>query len=156
MVYTKRRPVEQRFFEKVRISPTGCEEWTGGTNGAGYGTFFLEWAGGANTKVLAHRWSYERMYGPIPNGLHLDHLCRNRICVNPLHLEAVTQRENTLRGESVAAIHAKKTECINGHPLSGDNLIYRANGRWRDCRECKRAKDRRRYKKNKESDRGHL
>lgn len=145
----KKKTAAERFQEKTRLAPSGCVEWTAGTNGVGYGMFFVEWAGGANVKVLAHRWAYEQTKGPIPDGLHIDHLCRNPRCVNPDHLEAVTQRENTLRGVGVAAVHAKKTECVNGHSLSGDNLMIRSNGRWRDCRECHRAKDRRYYHQRK-------
>lgn len=143
-------PIMQRFMGKVRTTPSGCMEWTGGTNGVGYGMFFTDWAGGKNTRKLAHRWYYEQVRGPIPAGLHLDHLCRDTMCVNPDHLEPVTQRVNTLRGIGVSAVHAKKTHCVNGHPFSGDNLVYRSNGRWRDCRECRRAKDRRRQAALKE------
>jgi hypothetical protein len=146
-----KKSAAERFHEKVRSAENGCIEWTAHTNGAGYGMFYSGWAGGKDVKVLAHRWSYEQANGPIPAGLHIDHLCRNTRCVNPEHLEAVTQRENTLRGVGVSAVHAKKTECINGHPLSGDNLMLRSNGRWRDCRECKRAKDRRYYHQKKVS-----
>lgn len=140
----------QRFMEKVRSTPSGCMEWTGGTNGAGYGLFFTDWAGGRDLKELAHRWSYAQHIGPIPEGMVIDHLCRNTLCVNPDHLEPVTRRVNTLRGVGVSAVHAVKEECINGHPFSGDNLILRSNGRWRDCRECKRQKDRR-YRARKAS-----
>jgi hypothetical protein len=143
------RPRLDRFAEKIALTDTGCIEWIAGTNGAGYGAFFLDWASGRNLKALAHRWSYEYHVGPIPDGLHLDHLCRNTLCVNPDHLEPVTQRENNLRGAGPSAVHATKTECINHHPLSGDNLILRSNGRWRDCRECKRQRDRRRYHQKK-------
>jgi hypothetical protein len=135
------RPPVDRFAEKIALTDTGCIEWIAG----GYGMFFIDWAGGRNLRVLAHRWSYEYHVGPIPDGLTIDHLCRNPACVNPDHLEPVTHRENVLRGTSRAAIHAAKTECVNGHPFSGDNLILRGNGRWRDCRECTRAKHRRRY-----------
>lgn len=149
MVNTKRRPAIDRFLQKTRPTEGGCIEWTGATNGVGYGMFFTDWDGGRNVRQLAHRWSYEHYVGPIPDGLHVDHLCRNTLCVNPRHLEPVTQRVNILRGVAPSSIHAKKTECINGHRLSGDNLILRSNGRWRDCRECKRQKDRR-YRANKQ------
>lgn len=141
----KKRPAIERFDEKTAIDlATGCIEWTGANNGAGYGMFFTEWVpGGSDKRVLAHRWAYEYHIGPIPEGLSLDHLCRNRACVNVFHLEPVTHQENVLRGTGASAIHAKKTHCDSGHPFSGDNLILRSNGRWRDCRECKRQKDRR-------------
>lgn len=137
-----RRPQVDRFAEKIALTESGCIEWIGATNGVGYGMFFIDWAGGRNLRQLAHRWSYEYHVGDIPHGLVIDHLCRNTMCCNPEHLEPVTQRENTHRGYSVSAIHAAKSECIHGHELSGSNLILRANGKWRDCRECKRQKDR--------------
>lgn len=130
-----------RFAAKTRVSASGCIEWVGGTNGAGYGQFFVRWENGKNVKMLSHRWAYEQRFGEIPEGLHLDHLCRNPICVNPEHLEPVTQRENTRRGMGPSAVHAKKTHCIHGHELSGDNLMVRASSEWRDCRACKRIKD---------------
>lgn len=144
-------PPESRFFPKVAMpDENGCMNWMAGTNGVGYGMFFVDWAKGRNLAVVAHRWSYQYFNGPISDGLHIDHLCRNTLCVAPDHLEAVTQRENTLRGTGIAAVHAKKTHCIHGHPLSGDNLIYRSNGRWRDCRQCRRDKDRRARARKKE------
>lgn len=88
-------------------SESGCWEWIGTLSSEGYGRF---------EKDLAHRVSYRRSVGPIPEGLQLDHLCRNRRCVNPEHLEPVTGRINTLRGETLPAMNAAKTECIHGHP----------------------------------------
>jgi hypothetical protein len=84
--------------------------------------------------MRAHRVSYVLAHGSIPDGLQLDHLCRNKLCVNPTHLEAVTARENTLRGVSVAAVNAKKTHCPRGHELSGSNLL--AYRKVRSCRAC--------------------
>jgi hypothetical protein len=90
--------------------------------------------------VRAHRAAYEFTIGPIPAGLQIDHLCRNRACVNPSHLEAVTAAENTLRGESVSAVEARRMNCPAGHPYLGENLrIYRG---MRYCRACGRLRKR--------------
>lgn len=95
---------------------------------------------------LAHRVAFELVVGPIPEGLVLDHTCRNRPCVNPSHLEAVTQRTNLLRGETIAARHAARTVCVNGHPLEGDNVRLEPRGRYvmRRCRTCVRDRARER------------
>lgn len=130
------RPLMDRFIEKLLVMPNGCWEWTGcitkGERG-GYGRISI----GNRKLALAHRVAYELYVGPIPEGLTLDHLCRVRHCVNPTHLEPVTQRENCLRGESRAARHARQTHCVHGHPLSGDNLYTYPNGRRkRACLTC--------------------
>ena len=82
-----------------------------------------------------HRLSYESFVGPIPDGLVIDHLCRNTICINPKHLEAVTNKENILRGVSWSAVNARKTHCKRGHPYILRNT---KKGFWRDCNVCKR------------------
>lgn len=102
-----------------------CWLWVGVLNHLGYGRFGNQ---------FAHRMFYEWFVGPIPKGLVLDHLCRVTNCVNPEHLEAVTQRENILRGIGEAAKHARKTHCIHGHLLSPENLVPGAKGR--RCRTC--------------------
>ena len=140
-----RRPALDRFLERVE-QVGDCWVWTGGLNGVGYGQFYV---GGPGTgKAYAHRWSYEFHIGPIPDGLHLDHLCRNRACVNPWHLEPVSVRENLLRGEGPSALHAVKTHCPAGHPYSGENL--RVTNGARHCRECARRRARRAYQANPE------
>lgn len=114
------------------IQENGCWDWVGATNGRGYGSF---WANGRRER--AHRAIYERHRGPIPEGLTLDHLCRNTRCVNPDHLEAVQHRVNVLRGEGIAAINAVKTHCPNGHPLTQGNLVTsKLAHRRRNCRQC--------------------
>lgn len=88
-------------------------------------------------RVLAHRMSYEAFKGPIAPGLQIDHRCKTRSCVNPDHLEAVTQQENIRRQRHVAH-NAAKTNCVKGHPLHGDNLYLRPTG-GRACLTCRRA-----------------
>ena len=88
----KRDPM-QRFMESVDQQESGCWIWTGSCMPHGYAKFFVD----RKTRI-AHRWIYEQMRGPIPEGMHIDHLCRVRNCVNPDHLEVVTQRENLWRG----------------------------------------------------------
>ncbi len=121
-----------RFWSKVDKSGEGqgCWEWTAYKSPEGYGRSRL------GKKRLAHRIAYELLVGPVPEGLQLDHLCRNRSCVNPAHLEPVTSRENTARGITLAAAQSALTHCVRGHGFGGDNLQYRANGRARTCRMC--------------------
>lgn len=100
------RPAVDRFAEKVALTPGGCLEWVGGKAANGYGLFAARANRHSGKKIMAHRWSYEYHVGPIPPGLDLDHLCRNRACVNPDHLEPVTRQVNVLRGIAARAIEA--------------------------------------------------
>ena len=120
------KELEIRLQSKISMS-NNCWQWIGAIQGDGYGT---AWDKRIKKGCLAHRLIYELLVGPIPIGLTLDHLCRNRSCVNPAHLEPVCMKVNMLRGISPAANKARQTLCIRGHEL--DVL---KNG-WRICRIC--------------------
>lgn len=133
----------ERFWSKVDKSGV-CWNWTASKKYKNYGQF---WYKGRND--FAHRVSYELCKGVIPDGLQIDHLCRNPSCVNPDHLEAVTQKENILRGVGLSAQRARQTHCKNGHPLSGDNLRRDKKFR-RICKTCARKTSRVVWMKNKD------
>lgn len=131
---------KEMLEERSTKLPNGCWEWSLCTDRAtGYG---VTRHGGK--KVNAHRLSYELFVGPIPEGLCLDHLCRNRLCINPQHLEAVTTRVNIIRGESPSAINAAKTHCKKGHEFTGENLVF--DGEKRRCRICTNTEARDRWR----------
>jgi hypothetical protein len=125
-----------RFMDKVSPEPnSGCWLWTGGVRCGGYGQL---WSGGK--QVVAHRFAYEQFVGPIPSGLTLDHLCRVRCCVNPRHLEPVTQKENVLRGFGPTAENKRTTHCQQGHEYTPENTLIIA-GVSRRCRTCNRKRN---------------
>ena len=137
----------KRFFDKVVVDPeTGCWNWTAYRDRNGYGRFRLD-----GKTHFAHRIAYELLRGEIPEGLQIDHLCRHRGCVNPDHMEPVSSKENTLRGETLAAANVAKTHCPHGHPYSGDNLYVRPDGN-RRCRACDAERARRCRAKKKGAD----
>lgn len=139
----KRKPIADRLWPKVNkngpvptIKPElgPCWIWLGSKNEKGYGRISAGGRGLSPRK--AHAVAYELLRGPIPKGKELDHLCRNRACVNPAHLEPVTGLENWKRGVSVTALNYRKTHCKNGHPFSGKNLYLYADG-GRACVRCR-------------------
>lgn len=154
------RPIWRRVEDpKVKLlaravaGPNGCVVWAGGKNNNGYGHITID-----GQRIYTHRLSYELHVGPIPDGLVIDHLCRNRACLNPHHLEPVTQGENTRRGEP-----AQRTHCPAGHPYDEANTRIRKRTdkktggaiTTRECRECALAHARRRYAERTHCDRGH-
>lgn len=121
----------------------GCWEWQGQVDRDGYGRMTVNYR-----PHLVHRVAYELFIGAIPEDYEIDHLCRNRPCVNPAHLEAVTKRENSLRSLSPPAINAQKTHCIHGHEFTPENTRIDKSGR-RGCRACGREQMRKYYQQRK-------
>ncbi|NUP03550.1 MAG: HNH endonuclease [Nonomuraea sp.] len=130
-------PPLEKFFRKVNKTET-CWLWTARVDDWGYGRH--KSTHGPST-VLAYRWLWEVLNGPVPDGLELDHLCRVPACVRPDHLEAVTPKVNGLRSNNFSAVNARKTHCIHGHEFTFENTYTRPSG-GRDCRECLRERRR--------------
>ena len=133
-----KRSLEERLWSKV-TKTDGCWLWTGALNTDGYGVVWIDEKSRAGR---AHRVVYELLVGPIPPHTGLDHLCRNRACVRPDHLEPVSTRVNVLRGVGITAVNSSKTACVNGHPFTLENT-YPQRGSDRACRTCRAAAQRR-------------
>lgn len=134
----RRTAFRERLLRRCLIDDRGCWVWTGVTEN-GYGRIRVN-----GRHAMTHRAAYEIFIGPVPNGLDLDHLCRNRACANPFHLEPVTRKENSKRGVAgkVAAERQRsKTHCPSGHPYDEANTVIDADGS-RRCRTCRRRRDR--------------
>ena len=128
------------FWSYVNKRPTnGCWNWAGGKSKHGYGSFFVD---RNRRSARVHRVAWELLRGHIPEDLTIDHLCKNKLCVNPDHMEIVTRSINSSRGAG-----GQKTHCRNGHALTPDNLVKVAKRpNFRACRECTKARRRRRAK----------
>lgn len=118
----------------AKTARTDCIVWTGAQNSKGYGCFGVN-----GVSQLAHRLAYEDANGPIAEGMTVDHLCRNRACVNPEHMELVTRKENTRRAVALSV----GSECRRGHPIRSESDLYSRKNGIHECRECRRAAKRR-------------
>ncbi len=142
------RPLEERFWEKVDKT-SDCWLWTASLDAKGYGWFMVD-----QTMRRAHGVAYRLVIGPVPDGSELDHLCRVRRCVNPVHLEPVRHAENNRRADhsthghdAMGAIHRAKTQCPYGHPYNDLNT-YRWRGK-RSCRTCMTERSAANYQRRK-------
>lgn len=118
--------VTERLLAKIELDPSGCWLWTAALTTGGYGQIRIN-----EHNHSVHRVVYESLVGPIPEGLELDHLCRVRRCVNPLHLEPVTHQENAIRGL------LWKESCPKGHPYDDQNTLRWNNGRGYRAKRCR-------------------
>ena len=133
VLLAKKMSIEGRVWQKIdKNNPNGCWVWTGAKARGGYGHINI---GGKFPS--AHRVVYEMIKGEIPEGLLLDHLCRNPSCVNPDHLEPVTHKENLKRGIGISSQNSKKTHCPQGHEYTEENT-YVSKRNQRTCKQCAR------------------
>lgn len=127
-----------RFIDKIDIAENGCWNWTAALSPNGYGVLGID-----GRTIKAHRFAYEYFVGQIPPELEIDHLCRNRICSNPAHLEPVTHYENLIRGNKRPSSHSNY--CKHGHLYTQDNTYYHPNRVGRECVAC-RSEQRRKWR----------
>jgi len=141
------------LMSKVQIDERGCWVWTGTKTAGGYGQMRV----GGKRKDYTHRVSYRLHKGPIPEGLAIDHLCKNRACANPEHLEAVHPKVNAMRGDAPGIVAYRTNRCFQGHEFTPENTVI-MSGKWRRCRTCVNAWQRERRAKKKAAlagERGH-
>ena len=132
------KSIMRRFNQGYIIAKNGCWDWQGYVDKTGYAGFLVN-----HKRLLVHRFSYEIFNGHIPNGITVDHICKNRKCVNPWHLDLTTRFENVQRGANKIAQNAGKLNCPQGHSYSGENLYVTKKG-FRQCKTCQKI----RYRKN--------
>ena len=126
-----RKPESERFWEKVDVrGPQDCWNWKAAQDHNGYGSFKTEHS------TRAHQWAYMHLVGPVPEGFVLDHLCRTQSCVNPAHLEPVTNQENLARGWGRRLRNGMANECINGHAYTPENTYIHPVSDQKVCKTC--------------------
>lgn len=143
--------LSDRITSRIAREDNGCWTWLGTKTPKGYGQTSSKRLG--QKKMYTHRIMFEHSNGPISNGLQVDHLCRNPSCCNPAHLEAVTPRENTIRGESprlVAERHRAISVCPHGHDYTPENT-HTDNRGARSCKECRKIQHKKWDDKRKEA-----
>ncbi len=144
-----KKTLKEYIQKRIEVQPNGCWNWVRALTTDGYPS------AGINRKVYnMHRISYRVYVGPIRKKMTIDHLCRNTKCMNPAHLEQVTNRVNILRGNCKSAVNARKTHCMRGHEFNKENTKICKKGKGktaRACRTCLRAKDKRRWEKYRTS-----
>lgn len=124
--------IDERFWSRLMESESGCWEWQEYVDEKGYGRFW----DGART-IRAHQYAFAALVGDVPDGLELDHLCKNRRCANPYHLDPVTHEVNMARSDNIMLAFSDQTHCLRGHEFTTDNTYVKADG-GRQCRDCSR------------------
>jgi hypothetical protein len=123
------------------IDTDDCWIFAGSVNDKGYGRV-IHWYKGKAIQEYPHRLTYTKFKGVIPEGLVVDHLCRTPLCINPEHLEAVTNKENILRGIGYAGVNTRKTHCPRGHEYTRENTSRFGSKGWRRCKTCETERSR--------------
>lgn len=133
-----------RHGRHIEFHRCGCWEWTGPTTDKGYARISQS----KTSWVLGHRLFFEIFRGKVPDGLDLDHLCRNRNCINPSHLEPVSRRENVMRGRSPFILAHHSGSCVRGHQMTPDNTYISPKGQ-KHCKACRQMREKKRQDKRK-------
>lgn len=140
------REAKDRFLSKIEVNPeNGCHDWIGPVSVYGYGSHWVKGEEGWK-KYYVHRLAYVLAHGELREDMTLDHLCRNRACCNPEHLEPVSLKKNIMRGDSPSAHHSRKTHCHRGHEFTKENTGIYKGAKGKPMRRCKKCTSDRRKK----------